>query len=163
MRRRPAGSLLLLAVVLAGCGLLPNDPPPADGPQSVTECEPPLAFEGETTIADLGLVDAIPNVADDATRRGLIVITRDIVTWEQFAPPGVAAEVPAGQLLCVTWADGSGMATLLHRPFAGAVGDPAAETEGFPTAPILVGLVIVVILLVAASWLAFRSDAPPAA
>jgi hypothetical protein len=142
-------------VALAGCGLLPNDPQPADGPPSRTECLEPLAFEGEATIAELGLVDAIPNIAGDATRRGMIRITRDVVTWEQFAPPNVPAAVPAGQLLCITFDDGTGMATLLHRPFGGVADGPVGEAFELPITPILVALTI--LLVVAMSWLAFRS------
>jgi len=155
---------LLVVVALAGCGLLPADPVPADGPQTATECEPPLAFEGETTIAELGLADAIPNVGGDATRRGVILITRDTVTWEEFAPPGAPAAVPAGQMLCVTWEDGSGLATLLHQRFNGELGarSDVADSVGFPLAPIVVGLAVL-LLAIAVSWLAFRRDAPHAA
>jgi len=76
--------LLAGVVILAGCGLVPNDPAPVGGPQSRTECAAPFAFQGQTTIAELDLVDAIPDIpADDATREGAIQVTRDTVTWEQ--------------------------------------------------------------------------------
>jgi hypothetical protein len=150
-------------VVLAGCGLIPNDPAPADGPLPVADCEPPLAFEGETTIAELGLADAIPNVGGDAARLGMIRITRDTVTWAEFAPPDVQAAVPEGQVLCITWDDGSGLSTLLHRPFHGGIGAPADEggSGEIPLTAIVVGLAVV--LLVAVSWLSFRREAPPSA
>jgi hypothetical protein len=161
MRARHA-SWVLLALVLAGCGLIPSVQEVPEGvavPEPVpfvSECEPPLAFEGETTIAELGLVDAIPHMTDeDATRRGLIKITRNTVAWEQFAPPEVPPVVPAGQMLCLTFDDGTGsLATLLHRPFVGFGAEAPAERLELPLAPILVALVI--LLAVAVSWLAFR-------
>ena len=68
---RPTSCWLLFAVVLAGCGLVPNDPDPAAQPGLVSDCQPPLAFEGETTIAELGLVDALPaSRAVEFTRSG---------------------------------------------------------------------------------------------
>ena len=144
-------------VFLAACGLVPNNPAPADRPQIAGECAPPLAFEGETTIAGLGLVDAIPEIpADDAMREGRIQVTRDPVPWEEFAPPNVPPAVAAGQLLCMTWDDGTGMTTILHRPFVGQVADPAGEpaTGGPPAAPLFFAAAILVIA--GASWLAFR-------
>jgi hypothetical protein len=166
MIRRPLIRLLAVPVLLTGCGLVPNDPVPAepvpgDGPQSITDCVPPLAFEGEATIADLGL--AIPGLAAEATRPGTIRITADTVNWEQFAPPGVPAVVPEGQMLCVTWADGSGMTTLLSEPFTGVGAIPADEagSGSFPWTPILFG--IAVVLVVGVSWIAFRRESAPAA
>jgi hypothetical protein len=152
---------LAASLVLAGCGLVPNDPVPAAGPQSLTDCEPPLAFEGDATVADLGLADAVPNIGvADATRPGRIQITRDTVTHEQFAPPGAPVVVPEGQLLCVTWPDGSGFTTMLGEPFAGVAEAPLANA-GAPSllTPILVG--VGALLLVGISWMAFRREARP--
>ena len=157
---------LLVVVVLAGCGLVPNDPMPepipglVKGGRVLSACEPPLAFEGETTIAELGLVDAIPGVGDDAMQRGLIQITRDPIPWEEFAPPDVPPAIDAGQMLCATWNDGSSMSTLLHRPFRAAGDGPTVEPVDIPFGPIVVG--VVVLLVIAASWLLFRRAAPPA-
>jgi hypothetical protein len=167
---RRAATCILAVVVLAGCALVSNVPDPAadpgvapgapaDGPQSRTECEEPLAFEGEATIAELGLADAIPNIADDATRRGLIRITRDMVTWEQFAPPDAPMVIAGGQLLCITFEDGTGIATLLHEPFAGIAAEAPMERVEFPLAPI--AIVAVILLVAAVSWLAFRREARP--
>ncbi len=152
--RRP---LPLVVIVLAACGLVPNDPAAVDGPQFVGPCTAPFAFEGETTIAQLGLVDAIPNITeDDATRRGTIRVTRDAVPWEEFAPPDAPPAVATGQLLCVTWDDGSGMTTMLHRPFVTQGRDPdgGPATSGPSAAPLFFAVAILVIA--GASWLAFR-------
>ena len=144
-------------VALAGCGLVPNDPAPVDGPQFVGPCAAPFAFEGETTIAELGLVDAIPEItADDATRQGTIRVTRDAVPWDEFAPPDAPPAVAAGQLLCVTWDDGSGMTTILHRPFIGQGSGPDGQpaTSGPSAAPLFFAVAFLVVA--GASWLAFR-------
>ena len=161
MRRIPRPTAWVVAALLiAGCGLVPNDPAPAVDPAlPITDCEPPLAFEGETTIAELGLVGI---VGDDATRRGLIQISSGSVTHEEFAPPGAPVVVPEGQLLCVTWPDGSGMSMMLPEPFvAGVAPDIAADDPGIPLTPILVGLAI--LLVAAISWIAFRREAKPSA
>ena len=125
----------------------------------VTDCEPPLVFEGDTTLQELGLGD-IQGLGPEATRRGLIRITRDTVTHEQFAPPNVPVAVPEGQLLCVTWPDGGGMTMMLSEPFGIEARAPAAD-GGLPLAPILVGLAVVIVAAI--SWFAFRREAPPAA
>ena len=150
----------LAALLIAGCGLVPNDPAPdVDPALPITDCEPPLAFEGETTIAELGLVGIL---GDDATRRGLIQISSGTVTHEQFAPPGAPVVVPEGQLLCVTWPDGSGLSMMLPEPFVvGEAPDNAADDPGVSLTPILFALVI--LLLVAISWIAFRREAKPSA
>jgi len=56
----------------------------------------------------------------------------------------------------VTWDDGGGFTTLLHRPFAGEARDPTggAETTSLPATPLFIALAVLVIA--AASWLAFR-------
>jgi hypothetical protein len=153
----------LVGILLAGCGSVPAQAVPAEpglaaGQPAVTECLPPLAFEGEATIAELGL--EIPGLGAQATRPGTILITENLVAWEQFAPPDVPAVVPEGQMLCVTWADGSGMTTLLAEPFPGRGADPIEEAGSVevPWAAILVGVAIAVVI--GASWFAFRREAP---
>jgi hypothetical protein len=154
-----AASLLLLA----GCGLMPNDPVPAKvegpgDPQLASGCEPPLAFDGETTIAELGLADSNPGLGDSATRQGRVQITQETFTWEEFAPPDVPAAVPEGQMLCVTWADGSGMSMLLPEPFPSRPAEGDGLAASIPWAAILAGVAIA--LVIGASWFAFRREAP---
>jgi len=149
-----------VALLLTGCGtLLPNDAVPDvdPGPQEITDCEPPFVFEGETTMAELGLAQIL-EIGATATRRGSVVITRDIVTHEQFAPPEAPVVVPAGQLLCLTFPDGSGVSMMLPEPFPLADED-AGDGSGpgaVPLTPILVGAAV--LILAAISWLAFRRE-----
>jgi hypothetical protein len=151
--------VLLLFVGTAGCALVPPmDPEPALAPQAVTDCSPPFAFEGETTLAAIGLGD-IEAAQGEANRRGSIRITQHTVPWEAFAPPGVPPVVPEGQLLCVTWPDGSGMSTMLTEPFARPGSDGAeanGTTEALPVLPVIVAFVL--LLLAGVSWLAFRRE-----
>lgn len=158
MRASPtirAAFLSNVALLVAGCGFLPpNDPEPAvDDPAAglTTDCEPPFVFEGESTLADIGLGD-IPGIGDAATRQGVIRITRNVISHEQFAPPEVPVVVAEGQHLCVTWPDGSGMSMLLAEPFGEEPGG------GLPVAPIVVGVVLT--FVGAISWMAFRREAP---
>jgi hypothetical protein len=153
--------LTLFAVLASACGLLPpNDPGPAvPEPQRVTDCMPPFAFEGDTTLAAIGIGD-LDGIGQEATRRGSIRITRDTVRWEQFAPPDVPpGPIPEGQMLCVTWPDGSGLNALLPEQFDGPErdADPAsAAADDLPVVPILV--FVAVVLVIGISWLAFRRE-----
>lgn len=119
-RAPAAATIVALGIALAGCASgtvvdAPDPTPARDGP-IVTDCLPPFAFEGETTLGAIGLGD-IPGLGEAATRRGLVRITRDTVTWAEFAPPDTPRLRPDGQMVCVTWPDGSGMSTLLETPF----------------------------------------------
>ena len=151
--------MLFGVIWVAGCGLLPStDAQPAVDPQNRTECVAPLAFSGETTLAALGLCD-LPGGAGDANRPATIRVTQETVAWEDFAPPGVPPAVPEGQLLCVTWADGSGMTTLLHEPFnppLDRLAAPAPESARPPVVPLVAVAALVVVAAV--SWLAFRRE-----
>ncbi len=164
------------AFVLAGCGQLFGEVAPMDAPAApgvaepavdaplVTDCEPPFAFEGETTLAELGIANDV-GTGEETTRRAVIRITRDFVTHAEFAPPGAPDAPPGGgQMLCVTWPDGTSMATLLSEPFAGDVPFEADVVTGdandsFPVTGLLVGLAVIVVAAV--SWLAFRNDPAP--
>ena len=77
--------------------------------------------------------------------------------WEDFAPPGVPAVVPEGQLLCVTWRDGSGLSTLLHEPF-GRPGIDVGAIGGVADSPVLIGMGVVLLVVAVVSWLAFRGE-----
>lgn len=158
-------------LVLAGGGILiaactpvlaPDQPAGDDqGLLGFQDCEPPYAFEGESTMAALGI--EAEGLTHELTMRGHIRITRDAVTHEEFAPPGVPVVVPEGQVLCIEWADGGGggMAMMLRQPWpppgVGAAMPGAGGST--PLVPVLVGVAVVVIGVV--SWLAFRRDARP--
>lgn len=146
---------LAATVLLAACSTLAPeraDPEAGDQPAGFQDCEAPYAFDGETTMAALGLGDAGP----DAARPGRIRITQDTITHEEFAPPGAPVHIPEGQVLCVTWADGSGMAMMLAEPWRAP-----AEPDGDASVPLnaaILGVIGLVVVGGAISWIAFRSD-----
>lgn len=158
--------LVLLIVVAEGCAVVDLAPAtPAPEPQSITECEPPLVLREETTLVAIGLGD-LPGIGDaEAARRGLIRVTRASIPWEAFGPPGLDPVVAEGQMLCITWADGSGLSMLLAEPFGDAADEPApGPATGIPWAP-LATVAAVLLALLGISWLAFRdrgrSHTPP--
>ena len=158
--RRPTRALAAaFAVALgAGCGLVPFDPTPDPeaGPGLVGDCMPPFVLHEETTLGALGLAQ-FEGMGAELSRRGTVRITEATMRWEDFAPPDVPAVVQEGQLLCITWRDGSGLSTLLHEP-VGRPGSDAGESGGAARSPVLIGVGVVALLVVAVSWLAFRSE-----
>jgi hypothetical protein len=143
----------------ASCGLLPFDPTPdpAAEPGVATDCAPPFVLHEETTLGALG-IGQFEDLGVHLNRVGSVRITEAAVRWEDFAPPDVPPAVPEGQLLCVTWPDGSGLSTLLHEPFGrgGVDALPGGIEDGPPIA--LAGLAVAVLLVVGVSWLAFRRE-----
>ena len=159
---RPARDLAsgigLTVAALVGCApvLAPGVPTPDDDLLGFQECEPPFVFEGETTIVELGITD--PRLTHELTMRGHISVTRDRVTNEDFAPPGGPVTIPEGQVLCATWADGSGMAMMLAEPWPPG-GLQAMPAGSWPTALVVIGAAGAVLAIVAVCWLAFRRGA----
>jgi hypothetical protein len=124
----------------------------------VTECRPPFVLHEETTLGALG-IGQFEGMGPQLNRMGSVPPTEAAVRWEDFAPPDVPAVVPEGQLLCVTWPDGSGLAALLEKPF----GEPGIHLGrgGDDGPPItLAGVTFVALVVVGVSWLAFRRDDP---
>ena len=120
---------------------------------------PPFVLHEETTLGALGLAQ-FEGMGLELTRRGIVRITEATIRWEDFAPPDVPAVVREGQLLCVTWPDGSGLSALLHEPF-GQPGIGVGALVGVGESPVvLIGVGVVMILLVVVSWLAFRGEEP---
>ena len=155
--------MLATALLLCGCGPLPAAEPDAGvWEPAVLDCEPPLVFEGDSTIAQLGLADAVLADAATESRRGSIRVTGNTVRWEDAVPPNVPARFPEGQMLCITWEDGTGMSTLLPVRFgADGVEGPVQSETSLPVVPIVVALAFG--LIAGLSWLAFRREAPPSA
>ena len=159
-RIRPATlrrvALVTTSAVLAACTavIAPDDPAPEEngGLLGFQDCEPPFVFDGESTIAALGI--EAEGLTHERTIRGRIRITRDIITHEEFAPPGAPVHVPEGQVLCVEWANGGGMAMMLPERWdrRGAVPAPG----DVPVALLVIGSVVLVGGVV--SWVAFRRD-----
>jgi len=155
MRRLLAGVVMI--GLTAACGLVPFDPTPDPeaGPGLVGDCMPPLVLHEETTLAALGIAQ-FEGLGPELTRRGTIRITEATVRWEDFAPPDVPAIVSEGQLLCVTWPDGSGMSTLLHAPFGRpGFGVGVVAAEGGPPL-VLLGVLAASAVVIVVSWIAFR-------
>ena len=110
-----------------------------------------FAFVGETTLAALGL-DQFEG--PDSGRIGTIWVTADKV--EMGAPPEPLAE-PA-RMVCVEWADGSGMTAPLPDNWQLPVSAEPAPSTSLPVAPVV--LAVVVASFVGVSFLAFRRERP---
>jgi hypothetical protein len=127
------------------------------------ECQTELVFAGETTLAALGLAE-IAGGGPDATRPGMILVTAENAAFDVPEPAGGkgAVVLPAGQWVCVTWPDGSGMSTNVPQGWElpSDVGETAASDEpgALNLGPIAV--VAAVVVLVGASIVAFRREAP---
>ena len=150
-RRLPAA--VVAAIALTACGSLI---PAADaGEPPFPECEADAyAFIGETSLAELGLREQWPEAAG---RVGEVWVTAgppDPAAWPM--PPGAP---PIDQrVICVEFADGSGMAGPIDdawRP-PGAGMPLAAGSEGSLLA--VVAVPIAVLVVGAVSYLAFRRD-----
>jgi hypothetical protein len=126
------------------------------------ECENAgeLAFAGEATLSAIGLGDV---GGPDADKPGMIWVTADPVAMP--VPPGFGAEeMPMQRMVCVQWADGSGMSTNVPdgwqlpadfaQPAAGDTGDPAAAASQIELGPIAV--LIAAVVLIGFSVIAFR-------
>lgn len=138
---------------------MPNAVPAEDfDPGALTtDCEPPFAFDGDASIAELGLGPALPGVEGQLNIRGRIRITRDTVRAQDFLPPGAPALVEEGQLLCMTFDDGSGMSLMLPVPFPLDGGAGTARIDVDWALMIVIGLAAIAIIGV--SWMAFRRSA----
>jgi len=154
------GTLAALALGLVSCTAVVA-PDAVDAPAApFGECTPPYAFFGETTLAAIGLTNVSPQ---EANRPGRIWITRDPVDSDVFAPgPPAGVGMPDGQVVCVEWADGSGMSTILPDAWDAPLADgPVGTDDGMPIT--MVGAVAAVLIVLVVSWLAFRREAPTAA
>ena len=91
---------------------------------------------------------------------GRVWITANAVDAADFAPPGAPAG-PAGQVMCIEFADGSGMSTMLTEPF-GPPGEVAVTTTSDDTFDArLVPIAVVGLAVIGISVLVFRADGRP--
>lgn len=153
--REPIRAVLTAAVMLlapACATVLPAaeavDPPP------FPECDvDAFAFSGETSLVALGLADLFP---DQASRTGEIWVTAKPNPGAFDMPPGMA---PMDQrLICVEFADGSGMVGPIDdawQPPGNELLDVTEGSSGVPLGPIAVLLAVAVVVV--GSVLAFRS------
>lgn len=150
---RPTLVAIALIVGLAGCGVAQ----PANLSPEFTECGQTtnFAFVGETSLSAIGLGDAGP----DSSRVGMVWVTADAIPMGGAPMPlGGGPEPEPMRMVCVEWADGSGMSMSIDAgwqpPFAGM--DPAASASG-PELPMgLIGLLVALAVLVVVSVVAFR-------
>ena len=147
---------VLAVVVLAGCGIARAAVPivnPID-PSAVDPCnQAPLAFNGTTTLAALGLAQQMGN-GPEANRPGHIWITADPFVPEGWGGPGAPPPEPM-RFVCVEWDDGSGMSGSIdldwQLPSGVAVEEPDDE---LPLG--MIGMLGLLVAGVVISFLAFR-------
>jgi hypothetical protein len=151
---------LILAVVVGGCSFAVDGGITAPAPD-LPGCDQTdqFAFTGETTMAALGLDDF---GGAEANRVGSIWITANKVVMDRGPVParGVPVAQEPTRMVCVQWKDGSGMAGPIADDWQPPVATSVA-TGTFPVAPVIV--VIMLVTLVGASFLAFRSEHPAGA
>jgi hypothetical protein len=186
MRPMPRVPTLVLLLVLSGCASVVQiqaeraQPMPADrGPIPVDvamfpECQvaAEFAFSGEATLAALGLGELAGG--PDATRPGMIWITAEPVVMPMPEPAVMPvpagggkgfAEMPAQRMICVQWPDGSGMSTTVPDDWQlpSDIGDVATTSATGSAEPLNLGPVAVLVaiaVLIGASLVAFRREAP---
>lgn len=120
-----------------------------------SECQPPYAYVGRTTLAALGIAQG----GLDRNRVGRVWITANVVTVDEFAPPE-APGGPAGsaaQVMCIEFADGSGMSSMLTEPFSRPGQLEATTAPGDASNLRLVLVAVSAVALTAISVLAFRA------
>lgn len=146
------GSLVsAILALLGGCGGWISGAD-AEAPP-FPECEAAAyAFAGEASLASLGLADLWP---EEAARVGEIWVTA--VPPNQFGPPG--APPMNDRVVCVEFADGSGMAGPIPDDWQPATGGLGLPTDGVS---VLAPLAVIVMIAVVggASVLAFRGRGP---
>lgn len=149
---------VVAVVLLAGSGTAHAAVPivnPID-PNAMDPCnQAPLAFNGTTTVAALGLADQFGG-GPDVNKPGHIWITADPFVPEGWSAPGEPPPPPM-RFVCVEFDDGSGMAGSIDPNWqmpSLLSGGEAEPDEGPPLATIgMVGLLLAGVVI---SILAFR-------
>ena len=119
-----------------------------------------FSFAGEATLDQLGLGAAAS--AADATRPGVIWVTRDPVDVGRSLSRAAGFEPDVSRFACVEWPDGSGLGIAVEdgwEPPAPGPGDLATTGGDLPT-PLIV-LLLAAALVAGASYLAFRQRPDP--
>ncbi|MEO5985558.1 MAG: hypothetical protein ABIW50_00745 [Candidatus Limnocylindria bacterium] len=144
-----------VVLALAGCANASIRSPDLPGCDQTED----FTFAGETTLASLGLREFAGG--QESIRTGMIWVTAGPVSMGE--PPmgagGVPGAAPLSRMVCVQWPDGSGMAGSIPddwRPPVGLVPSTLAA-DGFPP---LLGLALVVGVVLAVSFVAFRQERP---
>ena len=112
-----------------------------------------FAFIGRTSLDALGLDEF--GGGPDGAQIGTVWVTADRVQMD--APPDAGVEPT--RMVCVEWADGSGMAAPLPDNWQlPRTADPLPPSTTMPVAPLV--LVVVVAIIVGVSFFAFRRERP---
>ena len=112
-----------------------------------------FTFIGRTSLDALGLNEF--GGGPESGRVGMIWVTADQVQMD--APPGAVAEPT--RMVCVEWADGSGMAGPVADNWQPPVtAEPLPPSTSLPVAPLV--LAVVLATLVGVSFFAFRRERP---
>ena len=145
---------IVLAVLLSACSLGPGTEVTGRRP-SLPGCDQAqeFTFIGRTSLDALGLDEF--GGGPDGAQIGTIWVTADQVQMD--APPGPAVEPT--RMVCVEWADGSGMTAPLPDNWQlPGTAEPLPPSTTMPVAPLV--LVVVVAIIVGVSFLAFRRERP---
>jgi len=145
---------IALVVLMSACSLGPGTEVTGRRP-SLPGCDQAqeFAFIGRTSLDALGLDEF--GGGPDGAQIGTIWVTADEVQMD--APPDPAVEPT--RMVCVEWADGSGMTAPLPDNWQPPrTAEPLPPSTSPPVAPLV--LVAVLATLVGVSFLAFRRDRP---
>jgi hypothetical protein len=147
---------IALAVLLSGCsfGLGTEVTGPMPNMMGCDQAQQ-FAFAGRSSLDALGLNEF--GGGPDGARIGMIWVTADKVQMDVGpAPPGGLAEPT--RMVCVEWADGSGMAGPIADNWQPPVTAAEPASTPLPVAPLV--LAVVAASLIGVSFLAFRRERP---
>ena len=161
---RAAGPILamasaaLMSACAAGIGV---EGGAAGRPAPFPECGAgPYAFVGRTTLAAIG----ISSGGGDSGRVGTIWVTAEPVDPDLLGQPMAPGEPapPRTRWVCVEWPDTSGMSMPVDDGWE-PPGSVAADdgTAGRPPPIGAIALAVGALVVIAASWLAFRREPSP--
>ena len=157
---------LVIALLLAACTqvsgpAVPGMPAPGmpapGGAVPFPECDTAeYAFSGVSTLAALGMDEFAGG--PDASRPGMIWVTANPVDQTGMFPPGEAP--PPSRMVCVQWADGSGMSGPVpvgwEPPEGPGVTIAGTDTDGAGLPLAVIALLAGAVLLIGVSVLAVR-------
>lgn len=146
---------IVLAVLLNACsfGLGTQVAGPTAPPMMGCDQAQQFAFIGRTSLDALGLNE----FGGDSRRIGMIWVTAEKVQMDVGpAPPGGLAEPT--RMVCVEWADGSGMAGPVPDNWQPPLTAAEPPSTSLPVAPLV--LAAVLLSLIGVSFLAFRRERP---